>query len=284
MVSQELQKKINASIRLLQSVGKRYDGVIEVAYSGGKDSDVILQLAKESGIRYEAIYKNTTIDPPGTIKHAMDMGAKIIRPKESFFHIVERKGLPSMFKRFCCEILKEYKVRDKSIIGIRREESSRRAKRYQEPTACRYYGAKNEKNHVEQIYPILDWTIDDVAEYVADRDIRLAPVYYDASGRLDLTRRLGCMCCPLAYYKKRQLQFKEHPKMVRAYIRAANKYIITHPNGKTAHLYKDVYMWFFRDVMCNGTEEFEATKNTLFGAMDYKSFLEDYYNVNLDYE
>lgn len=46
MITEKLQKKIDRSIRLLQSVQKRYDGEIEIAYSGGKDSDVILQLAK----------------------------------------------------------------------------------------------------------------------------------------------------------------------------------------------------------------------------------------------
>lgn len=85
MITKELQTKIDRSIRLLQSVQKGYDGEIEVAYSGGKDSDVILQLAKEAGIRYRAIYKNTTIDPPGTIAHVKRMGVEIRRPKNTFF-------------------------------------------------------------------------------------------------------------------------------------------------------------------------------------------------------
>lgn len=73
MVNEELQKKINRAVRLLKVTCG--DEVVEIAYSGGKDSDVILQLAKEAGIKYRAIYKNTTIDPPGTIKHAKEMGA-----------------------------------------------------------------------------------------------------------------------------------------------------------------------------------------------------------------
>jgi 3'-phosphoadenosine 5'-phosphosulfate sulfotransferase (PAPS reductase)/FAD synthetase len=182
MIKEELQKKIDRSIRLLQSVGKRYDGVIEIAYSGGKDSDVILQLAREAGIRHEAIYKNTTIDPPGTIAHAREMGATMIRPKDTFFHLVAKKGLPSRFRRFCCEILKEYKIYDKSVIGVRRAESTARSERYHEPTECRWFGAKTEKNHVEQIYPILDWTDADVLSFIRDRHIRLAPIYYDRGG------------------------------------------------------------------------------------------------------
>lgn len=47
----ELQKKIDQSIRLLKAYDNA-DNPVEIAYSGGKDSDVILQLAKEAGIHY----------------------------------------------------------------------------------------------------------------------------------------------------------------------------------------------------------------------------------------
>ena len=60
--SEVLKKKVKQAINLLQSI--KTDEPIEVAYSGGKDSDVILELAKMAGIKYRAIYKNTTIDPP----------------------------------------------------------------------------------------------------------------------------------------------------------------------------------------------------------------------------
>lgn len=90
MISEQLQHKIDASIKILRSIQAAQPlEVIEVAYSGGKDSDVILQLAKEAGINFRAIYKNTTIDPPGTIKHAEDMGVEIIRPKKTFFQLIE---------------------------------------------------------------------------------------------------------------------------------------------------------------------------------------------------
>lgn len=179
MITENLQRKIDRAIRLLQSVQKRYDGEIEIAYSGGKDSDVILQLAKEAGIRYRAIYKNTTIDPPGTWGHVREMGVEILRAKASFFHLVAQKGFPSRVSRFCCEKLKEYKVLDKSVIGVRKAESRKRNERYNEPTQCRYYGAKTEKNHVELIYPILEWTDEDVRDFIIDRKLKLAPICYN---------------------------------------------------------------------------------------------------------
>lgn len=179
----DTQKKVDCSIRLLQSAQAGYDGIFELAYSGGKDSDVILQLAKEAGIRYRAIYKNTTIDYPGTLRHVKEMGAEIIMPKMKFFDIVAQMGLPNRMKRFCCGILKEYRYDTslkKMITGVRRSEGNDRAKRYTEPTQCR--GTK--KDPYEAIYPILDWTDDDILAFIIDRNLKLAPVYYDSGGVL----------------------------------------------------------------------------------------------------
>ena len=127
----DLQRKIDFAIKLLQSIPQ--DGPIELSYSGGKDSDVILELAKMSGIPFEAIYKNTTIDPPGTIAHCKANGVTILRPKMSFLQIVKKNSMPSRWSRFCCKYLKEYKIHDRAILGIRRCESSKRANRYKEP-------------------------------------------------------------------------------------------------------------------------------------------------------
>ena len=102
------ERKIEFAIKLLQSIPQ--DGPIELSYSGGKDSDVILELAKMSGIPFEAIYKQTTIDPPGTTKHAKEAGATIIRPEKTFLQLVSENGLPTRFRRFCCEKMKEYSM------------------------------------------------------------------------------------------------------------------------------------------------------------------------------
>lgn len=50
----ELADKERRAIKILRMY--RGDGAIELSYSGGKDSDVILALAKEAGIPFRAIY------------------------------------------------------------------------------------------------------------------------------------------------------------------------------------------------------------------------------------
>ena len=54
-MTDELQRKVDRAVKLIQQAGR--DGMeVEVAYSGGKDSDVILELARMSGIEYWAIF------------------------------------------------------------------------------------------------------------------------------------------------------------------------------------------------------------------------------------
>lgn len=181
---EELERKVAQSIKLLKVAckGKK----VELCYSGGKDSDVILQLAKEAEIDFVPIYKMTTIDPPGTIQHAKENGCEIRRPEKTFFQLVRENGLPSRFVRFCCAYLKEYKILDDAILGVRRAESVKRAKRYKEPIRCRIF---RKGEHVNQIFPILEWTNDDVKNYIIDRGIRCHPLYYDDKGEFRVERR-----------------------------------------------------------------------------------------------
>lgn len=242
-MTDSLQIKVDKAIKLLRSTCR--DREVELSYSGGKDSDVILELAKMAGINYRAIYKNTTIDPPGTIRHVRENNVEIVRPKETFLQLIERKGFPTRRARFCCQVLKEYKIMDIAIHGIRRSESHKRAKLYKEPIMCRNY--KNSKvNHVDVILPILDWTDNDVIEFIEERGIKLHPLYYNTEGNVDVKRRLGCMGCPLS--KDRGLKdFKKYPNLVKAWLRAGEKWWKEHPNIKSRQKYKSIYEIFVGD-------------------------------------
>ena len=180
-MTERLQKKVDRAIRLLQSIPTE-DGPIEVCYSGGKDSDVILELAKMAKINYRAIYKDTTIDPIGTHGHCREMGVEMVRPKKTFLQLVEERGMPSRFSRFCCTYLKEYPIFPRAILGIRRDESIKRRERYKEPERCRVFENIKGKPKVRQYLPLLDWTLEDVTEFISERNIKCAPVYYDRGG------------------------------------------------------------------------------------------------------
>jgi phosphoadenosine phosphosulfate reductase len=274
----EYEKKVARAIRLLQSIPQ--DGEIEVSYSGGKDSDVILELAKMAGINYRAIYKNTTIDPPGTIKHCRDKGVEILQPKESFFHLVERKGIPTRRARFCCSELKEYKVLDRAIQGIRRSESIKRRDRYKEPEICRVYG-KNEK--VKVYLPILDWTDADVARFIFERNIQCHPLYYDEQGNFHPERRLGCIGCPMKS-DNGKADYKRYPKMLKRLIKAAQAFLDNHPDCSSQKKFSgSAHNLVFQDLFCNSYADYLTKMSVdLWGRqLDTKQFLEQYFEIEL---
>ena len=274
----ELQKKVDFAIKLLQSIPTD-DGPIELSYSAGKDSDVILELAKMAGIPYRAIYKATTIDPPQTIAHAREMGAEVIHPKKTFFQLVSEGGFPSRFQRSCCSVLKEYKVCDRAIQGIRRSESKKRAKRYKEPEECRVY---SKKEKVKIYLPILEWTDQDVEEFIKERNIKCHPLYY-RRGQFDVTKRLGCMGCPLASRNKRIQFFKENPKWLKAWIRAGQKRYTSeaYQNGKANFKFKDAFEAMGYLLYCDNIEQLKEKTFGLFGEFDWKEFLQKEFKIDM---
>lgn len=275
----ELQRKIDFAIKLLQSIPQ--DGPIELSYSGGKDSDIILELARMSGIPFEAIYKNTTIDPPGTIAHCREMGVTILKPRISFQKLLETKGMPSRWRRFCCSELKEYKVYDRAIQGIRRCESIKRAKRYKEPEECRVYPNREK---VRVYFPILEWTDKDIEQFIEDRKIKCAPVYYDENRQFHVERRLGCLGCPL----KSDIglaDYTKYPKLLKAHIKAYQKFLDNKRGNKFASfLNGSAYNGFFYRLFCRSTEEYLMfIGGGLFPEqkIDTKEYMEQYFGIEL---
>ena len=284
-MTDELQRKVDRAVKLIQAAGKvakEHGQPLEICYSGGKDSDVILELARMSGADIRPIYKNTTIDPPGTIKHAREMGCEVMQPKQTFREVVEQSGFPNRWRRICCNKLKEYKVLDYAVVGVRREESRKRMERYHEPEVCRVYSKDVKARHY---MPILEWTAKDVAEFLTERGVKCHPLYYDEEGNFHTERRLGCMCCPLMSRRKRVESFKEHPTMVRFYINAGRKFLQTHPDCKIAKLFSNPYDWFTSQVFCDGERQFRQQfgASPIFGndAIDTKQFLEQQFNIKL---
>lgn len=278
----ELEKKVQRAIHLIQAaseMAKKFNQPLEVAFSGGKDSAVILELTKMANVQYRAIYHNTTIDPPGTIKYCKDNGVEIVKPKKSFLELIKENGFPSRFYRFCCKELKEIKDKDLDyvILGIRADESNKRKERYKEPTQCRKISSKEKIN---EYFPILNWDLQDVKEFILERGIKLHPLYYDKNGEIDVTRRLGCLCCPLVG-RKRIKEFKQYPNMVKLYARGGEYFLDNHPHSATTQRFNNVYDWLCMSIFCNNMVEFEQKfgKNLFNDGIDCKKFLENYFNI-----
>ena len=278
-MTKSLADKERRAIKILRMY--RGDEPIEVSYSGGKDSDVILALTKMAGIPYRAIYKNTTIDPPYTVKHCKGNGVEVVMPKESFSDIIARKGFPTRRARFCCEVLKEYKVLDNSVQGIRRSESTKRASNYSEhePIICRNY---KRGEHVNVYLPILEWSDKDVADFINAEDIKCHPLYYDDNGKFCVERRLGCIGCPMQS-DNGVADFKQHPKMLRQWVRAGEVWWNKERDMELASVEKfgNIYALMAHNLFFDDYDSFQAANNSMFGKEDWKQRLEDYFKIEL---
>ena len=212
------------AIKFIQTIGRNMTN-LNAGNSGGKDSAVVDFLLQKSGIDYKSYYTNTTIDPPKTISHikANYPHTVILQPKESFYQLVERKGLPTRLNRFCCEFLKEYGSVGKNVFeGVRSAESRNRQNRD-------YVQCDNRKwqKGSQHIYPIYDWKNEDVYELIDKYSIELAPHYKTGACRL------GCVGCPLVSRKgARQAEFDLYPKYYEAIKRAITKGMAKNPQWK----------------------------------------------------
>ena len=118
-----------------------YGEKLIVAYSGGKDSDVVLRLAEEClGTDFEVLNSHTTVDAPQTVRHIEkvfkrlnEKGIKTIyRNRFPVEHtmwelILKKKFPPCRNIRYCCAILKETGTDGRfAALGVRAAESSNR--------------------------------------------------------------------------------------------------------------------------------------------------------------
>lgn len=64
-----------------------------LCYSGGKDSDVILTLAKLAGVKFEAVHNLTTVDAPETIRHVQAQSeVRIDKPEFTMWQLIVKKA------------------------------------------------------------------------------------------------------------------------------------------------------------------------------------------------
>ena len=157
-----------------------------VGFSGGKDSCVTLALMKMAGVKFEAYYSCTTIDPPEMYKFIRKKYPEVqwLYPKTSFYDTILKRGIPLRMVRWCCDFLKKDPSKHiplmHRIMGIRAEESIRRAKR-----------PRIGKFKKQTIYkPIFHWTEWQVWEFIETYNIPYSPLYDEGFNRI------GCVVCP----------------------------------------------------------------------------------------
>ena len=265
------QEKVDKAIRFIKAIGSQTTPF--VAYSGGKDSVVLAYLCKEAGKNLPLMHNVTTIDPPGTLSFCVKNGANLIRPKRTFLDLVEKKGMPTMFRRFCCKELKEQYIGPRGFYGIRKDESVKRTKCYDDVTDIYYY---TKKKFTERYFPMLYFTDGDIENIVNQHSLECHPLYYDHQGKFDVRRRLGCIGCPLQGDRGR-LDYLAYPKLLERVLERLVKYHENHGRTKKDAYLNAVYNLFYSN---HGSGKYKQTYEGLFDT-DPCEILNEYFFLNL---
>ncbi len=175
-----------------------------LAFSGGKDSCVIKALADLAGVKYEAVYANTTIDPPELVRFIKKYHPEVTWVKSKhgnmMHRVATRSGIPPTRKgRWCCEEYKEFGGAGRmNIFGVRAAESPRRKKMWHPITETTFGDPA--------VCPIVYWSDAQVWEFIKSRNIPYCELYDEGF------TRLGCIGCPLASKKNIEFEFERYPK------------------------------------------------------------------------
>lgn len=227
-----------------------YKQPLVICISGGKDSGVITELAVRSGIPCEFQHNHTTADAPETVrfvrsefKRLEELGYKctVNMPtykgqRVSMWSLIPQKLMPpTRLVRYCCSVLKETGGAGRFICtGVRWAEStSRRNNRgiYEKLGKTKQDNIilANDNDEKRMLFencrlkakrvvnPIIDWADEDVYGFIADAKILMNPLY--AEGQC----RVGCIGCPLANRKSREIEFARWPKYKNLYLLAFDR-------------------------------------------------------------
>lgn len=214
-----------------------------LAFSGGKDSVVIKALADMAGVKYDAHYNITTVDPPELVRFIKnqhpDVSIDVPRDKDgnrvTMWNLIPKKKMPpTRIVRYCCEKLKEESGAGRFVItGVRWAESARRKNSrggleieasQGKRTLADPDNPENEQlarfcptrgSHV--LNPIIDWTDEDVWEFIRKYNVPYCKLYDEGF------KRLGCIGCPISTNAAKELE--RYPTIKRAYLRAFGEMI-----------------------------------------------------------
>ena len=107
-----------------------------LAFSGGKDSQCIYHLAKMAGVKFDAHYSVTSVDPPELVRFIIENypDVKRVHPTGkdgkplTMWSLIESQVMPpTRLARYCCEKLKESNGQGRvTMTGVRWAESRNR--------------------------------------------------------------------------------------------------------------------------------------------------------------
>lgn len=282
----DIDDKVNKSIERLKLGSDLslayYKKPLLITYSGGKDSEVLVDLAIKAKIPIEIVNAHTTADAPDTVRHIrkqlkrweeQGIDCKIKYPiykgeRTSMWELIPQKKIPPTRKvRYCCSVLKENVGTGRMIAtGVRWDESARRANsRSQFEISHKVkekrilLGDNDDKRRLFEtctlksqrtVNPIIDWTDKEIWEYAEAENLDMNPLYGCGFSRV------GCVGCPLARQNVRYQEFNMFPTFKQMYINAFDRMLKNREQRETDiggwQTGEDVFHWWMEDGVLAG--------------------------------
>lgn len=265
LLPRSLQAKLDHSVDLVRKAERlalAYDpeNGYYSTFSGGKDSQALYHVVKLSGVKARTHMSLTSVDPPEVLRfvrrHYPDV--ELIKPRRSIFQLaVEKRLLPTMRVRWCCEEFKEQTGAGRvTLIGIRHEESPRRARRNEVEISSRKFSGTLEgleqwrEERDEQMQKprrgrkpkaasvsIVNAKGERVLGCIGGKETLLVSPIIDWTEQDVWTflravgaehcelydqgfTRIGCLGCPMSSPRQKQLENKRWPHVKRGWIQA----------------------------------------------------------------
>ena len=244
-----------------------------LCFSGGKDSVVIKALADMAGVKYDAHYNISSVDPPELVRFIKDKHPDVImehpRDKDgnivTMWNLIPRKTMPpTRVVRYCCAYLKEQGGKGRlKVTGVRWAESTRRKKSHSEVTFADKKAIKtieqelsdedflstpqggvvlrldNRENAriVEMCYKTHTTMINPIIDWTDAEVWEFIKEYNIPYCELydQGFKRLGCIGCPMGTVAQREYEFERYPKYKNLYLMAFQKMIDNHSGGVASH-------------------------------------------------
>lgn len=288
MSAMDLEQKSIERIKIASEMSMHHYGQpLVCTYSGGKDSDVMLELFKRSRVPFEVHNSHTTADAPQTVYHIrktfrelelqgikcnIDYHRQPDGSRITMWNLIPRKLMPpTRMVRYCCSILKETGCANRMIAtGVRWDESnSRKSRETYEAIGATKRDAVNvsdekmlltdnddtrrlfEKCEIKAktvVNPIIDWKDRDIWDFYWNECKSHNPLYHMGF------YRVGCIGCPMAG-KQRHMEFAMFPRIKQAYVHAFDRMIDERKMRGKGCEWKSgegVFLWWMEDQNIEG--------------------------------
>lgn len=222
----------HTTVKKILAIYSKYKDRIDcfhVAFSGGKDSCVLLDLVKKALPKgsFVVVFGDTGMEFPDTYEVIRKTKQQCIEDETPFYiaksHFNPKEswklfGPPSRVLRWCCSVhkstpqtLKLREVTGKNdfigldFVGVRAQESvARSTYKYEN------YGAKQKGQYSHN--SILEWTSAEIWLYIYANDVLINETYKKGNGRA------GCLFCPMSGGSSDYLRRSSYPDEIDMYI------------------------------------------------------------------